>query len=88
MNSNLSNPAGVGVVISGAVKAVLIALASLGAVPLDDDAITSVTLAVAAVVDVLIYFGLVRPGVTRLQERAAADPANARSTRDLPDTTT
>lgn len=68
-----TNPAGVGVVISGAVKAVLIALASVGLIPFDDNAIASVTLAVAAVVDVLIYLGLVRPGVNRLQEQAATE---------------
>jgi hypothetical protein len=68
-----NNPAGVGVIVSAAVKAVLIALSSLGAVPLNDDAIASVTLAVAAIVDVLLYFGLVKPGVNRLQEQAATE---------------
>lgn len=65
-----TNPAGVGVVISAAVKAVLIALAALGWVPISDDAIAEVTLAVAAVVDVLLYFGLIKPAVTRLQQAA------------------
>ena len=69
---NTTNPAGVGVVVSAALKAVLIALAGLGWVPLDEDAIASVTLAVVAVVDVLLYFGLVKPGVTRLQQEADA----------------
>lgn len=79
-----TNPAGVGVVISAAVKAVLIALASLGLVPLDDDAIASVTLAVVAVVDVLLYFGLVKPGVTRLQEQAATDAVAASGSTGTP----
>lgn len=78
-----TNPVGVGVVISAAVKAVLIALASLGLVPLDDDAIASVTLAVTAVVDVLIYFGLVKPAVTRLQQDAT-EAAPGTSTRSRP----
>lgn len=72
-NPPASNPAGVGVVISAAVKAVLIALTALGLVPLDDNAIASVTLAVAAVVDVLIYLGLVKPRVNELREQAAGN---------------
>lgn len=76
-----TNPAGVGVVISAAVKAVLIALAALGWIPLTDDAIAEVTLAVAAVVDVLLYFGLIKPGVTRLQQSASPDSRRLPSTR-------
>jgi hypothetical protein len=84
-----NNPAGVGVVISAAVKAVLIAVAALGWVPLDEDAIASVTLAVAAVVDVLLYLGLVKPRVNELQAQANANqgtPPGVTQSPGQPDT--
>ncbi|MGI5151384.1 hypothetical protein ACQEVC_34310 [Plantactinospora sp. CA-294935] len=64
-----TNPAGVGVVVSVAVKAVLVALAAVGWVPITEDAIAEVTLAVAALADVLVYFGIVRPRVNQLKEQ-------------------
>jgi hypothetical protein len=66
------NPTVTGVVVSVTIKVVLLALAALGWVPIDDDAIAEVTLAVAAVADLLVYFGLIKPKVNELQAAAAA----------------
>ena len=80
MTSNsgpVANPTTTGVVVSLTIKAVLVALAALGWVPIADDAIAEVTLAVAAVADALVYFGLIKPKVTALQQAAAAAPAAA-----------
>lgn len=83
-----TNPAGVGVVVSSAFKTVLVALAALGWAPLDDTKIAAVTLAVAALVDVLVYFGLVKPKVNQLQAQAAqaaeTDPQPAALPRRVP----
>jgi hypothetical protein len=69
------NPVGAGVVLSVTIKAILIALAALGWVPITEEAIAEVTLAVAAVADALVYFGLIKPGVNQLREQAAAGQA-------------
>jgi len=66
------NPTVTGVIVSVTIKAVLLALAALGWVPIDDDAIAEVTLAIAAVADLLVYFGLIKPKVNELQAAAAA----------------
>ena len=65
------NPTITGAVISITIKAVLLALAALGWIPIGDDAIAEVTLATAAVADMLVYFGLVKPKVTQLQVAAS-----------------
>ncbi|HEX8626745.1 MAG TPA: hypothetical protein VF755_01050 [Catenuloplanes sp.] len=59
-----SNPTGYGATISVAAKAVLVALVAVGALPWDDATVGAVALAVAALVDLTIYLGLVRPCVT------------------------
>ncbi|WP_018348235.1 hypothetical protein [Longispora albida] len=59
-----TNPAGLGAAVSLTVKAVLIALAALGAVPLSEAQVAAVVLAVAAVADLAVYLGLIRPRVT------------------------
>lgn len=68
------NPTTTGVVVSVTIKAVLLALAALGWVPIDDDAIAEVTLAIAAVADLLVYFGLIKPKVNELQAAASTGP--------------
>ncbi|MEV6635003.1 hypothetical protein AB0M54_30070 [Actinoplanes sp. NPDC051470] len=74
------NPTTSGAVLSLAIKAVLVALASLGWVPVSDGAIAEVTLAVGAVADALVYFGIIRPRVGELQRAAAASPAEVNQT--------
>lgn len=71
-NPAVGNPTAAGVVVSLTIKAVLVALAALGWVPIADDAIAEVTLAIAAVADAGVYFGIIKPKVTRLQEAAAS----------------
>lgn len=58
------NPTGYGAAISIAVKTVLVALVAVKVLPWDDAQITAVALAVAAVVDLAIFLGLIRPRVT------------------------
>lgn len=59
-----SNPTGVAAVASTAVKAVLIALVAVGILPWDDATVAAVALAVAALVDLAIFLGIIRPKVT------------------------
>jgi hypothetical protein len=68
---SVPNPTTTGVVVSVTIKAVLLALAALGWVPIADEAIAEVTLAIAAVADLLVYFGLIKPKVNELQAAAA-----------------
>lgn len=70
-----TNPVGAGAVLSVTIKAILIALAALGWVPITEEAITEVTLAVAAIADALVYFGLIKPRVNQLKQQAAASQA-------------
>ncbi|MFI5493581.1 hypothetical protein [Actinoplanes sp. NPDC051859] len=68
------NPTAVGVVVSTTIKAVLVAVAALNILPLDDDQITAVTLALAAVADLGVYFGWVKPRVDDQVATALATP--------------
>lgn len=67
------NPTGYAATISIAVKAVLVALVAVGALPWDDATVGAVALAVAALVDLAIYVGLVRPRVTPTADPRADD---------------
>ena len=77
------NPTGVGATISLAIKTVLVALIAVGALPWTDTQVSAVGLAIAAVVDLTIYLGLIRPRVTPL-----TNPKTANGTPLIPDTTT
>ncbi|MBG6136502.1 hypothetical protein [Longispora fulva] len=57
-------PTALGAAISVTVKAVLLALVALGAVPLDESQVAALVLAVTAVADLGVYLGIVRPRVT------------------------
>ncbi|OJF15400.1 hypothetical protein [Couchioplanes caeruleus] len=71
------NPTAVGVVVSTTIKAVLVAIAALNILPLDDDQIAAVTLALAAVADLAVYFGWVKPRVDGQVATALATPPPA-----------
>ncbi len=71
---NNQNPTGSGVIISLTVKAVLVAIASLGWIPLNEDQIAQVTLAIAALADLAVYFGWVKPRVDKQVNEALATP--------------
>lgn len=66
-------PTGTAASISIAVKAVLLALVSFGLVPLTDDQAGSLALAVATIVDVLIYLRVLKPKADKPAEDAPAD---------------
>jgi hypothetical protein len=65
----VNNPTGVGATISVTVKAVLVALITIGLVPWDDGQVSAVALAVAALVDLAVYLGLIKPHVADLTVR-------------------
>jgi hypothetical protein len=67
------NPTGIGATISLAVKTVLIALMAIDVLPWDDAQITAVALAVAALVDLAVYLGLIRPRVTPVADPRTND---------------
>ena len=68
-----TEPTGVAAVISTAVKTVLLALIATGVLPWTDAQVTAVGLALSAVVDVALYFGLIRPRVTPVANPKASD---------------
>lgn len=59
-----TNPTGAAALISTTVKAVLIAFIATGVLPWGDTEVSAVALAVAALVDLGIFLGLIRPRVT------------------------
>ena len=59
----MNNPTSVGATISVAVKSVLAALIAIGVIPWDDAQLTAIALAVATVVDLAVYLGLIKPHV-------------------------
>jgi hypothetical protein len=59
-----AEPTGVTAAISTAVKATLLALIATGALPWTDAQVTAVGIAVTAVVDLALIFGVLRPRVT------------------------
>lgn len=56
-----SNPTGLGALISMTVKAVLMAFVATGVLPWDDATTSTVALAVAALADLAVILGLIRP---------------------------
>ena len=68
----MNNPTGVGATISVTVKAVLVALIAIGVVPWNDGQVNALALAVAAVVDLAVYLGLIKPHVTDLTTQVTA----------------
>jgi len=66
-------PTTLGAAISGAVKAVLIALVATGVLPWDEPTSTAVAVAVTALVDVVVIFIVIRPKVTPVDNPKAAD---------------
>lgn len=69
----MTDPTRDAAVISTSTKAVLIALVAVGVLPWDDATITTVALAVAALVDLAIFLGLIRPRVTPTADPRAND---------------
>ncbi|WP_018350936.1 hypothetical protein [Longispora albida] len=64
MNPATLTPTALGAAISVTTKAVLLALVALRLVPLDESQVAALVLAVAAVADLAVYLGVVRPRVT------------------------
>ncbi|GIJ50041.1 hypothetical protein Val02_69270 [Virgisporangium aliadipatigenens] len=62
------NPTAVGATISAATKAVLLALIATGVLPWTDLQVAAVALAITAVVDLAVTFGLIRPRVTPVSD--------------------
>jgi hypothetical protein len=71
----MNNPTGVGATISVTVKAVLVALIAIGLVPWNDGQVSAVALAVAAIVDLAVYLGLIKPHVADLTTRVSPAPS-------------
>jgi hypothetical protein len=86
---NPQNPTGIGLIVSTTIKAVIVAVAALGVVHLSDTQIAAVTLAIAAVADLAVYFGWVKPRVDQQIATALATPAppaalrNSRNRSDI-----
>ncbi|MBG6141148.1 hypothetical protein [Longispora fulva] len=72
MNPALT-PTALGAAISVAIKAVLLALVALRVLPLDDAQVAALVLAVAALADLGVYLGVVRPRVTPIANPKDAD---------------
>lgn len=56
-----TNPTGFGALISMTVKAVLMALVATGILPWDDATTSTVALAVAALADLAVILGVIKP---------------------------
>jgi len=67
------NPAGAAAVISTTVKLILLALIAVDVVPYSEEQVAAITLAVSGVVDLLLYFGLIKPRTTSLANPTDAD---------------
>lgn len=68
------NPTAAGLAVSTTIKAVLVAVAALGWIPLDTEQITLVAVAVTAVVDLAVFLGWVKPRVDEQVATALAQP--------------
>lgn len=66
-----TNPAGASLIISGAVKGVLLAGVAIDVLPWDGAQVGAVALALSGVFDVLLYFGIVRPRIAQATEDRA-----------------
>jgi hypothetical protein len=78
---NSQSPTATGLIVSTTIKAVLIAVAALNILPLADDQIGAVTVAIAAVADLAVYFGWVKPRVEQQVATALATPPSAGTNR-------
>lgn len=70
----MPSPTGVAAMISVTVKTVLVALIAIGILPWTETQVSAVALAVAAIVDLAVYFGLIRPHVTTLTTQPGPTP--------------
>lgn len=72
-----SNPTGFGALISMTVKAVLMAFVVTGVLPWDDSVTSTVALAVAAVADLAVILGVIKPRTVPATAATSPDHTDA-----------